>query len=303
MKIVDPDLPFEHVVFARLQRFSNWVNSKLVVARHILAEPLAVVGILGIVALLLCAVFAGLLSPYDPLAQNLALRLMPPSSQHWFGTDQLGRDVFSRILYGSRLTLSVVAASAMFIAPVGVLLGVTAGYFGGLTDRILSRMTDVFMAFPRLLLALSLSAALGAGVTNSVVAIVLSSWPSYARQARTETLTLRQRDFVRASQMIGASHIRILFQHMLPLVFSSAFVRLTLDLAGIILMSAGLGFLGLGARPPAPEWGAMVADGRDFLSTAWWIAAMPGGAICVASLFFNLLGDGVRDALDPRARR
>ncbi|SFM90080.1 peptide/nickel transport system permease protein [Methylobacterium pseudosasicola] len=253
--------------------------------------------------LLVVAAAAPWIAPHDPHAQSLAARLAPPSGAHPFGTDQLGRDIFSRVVHGSRITLLITALAAVCVAPAGLLVGLCAGYFGGLCDGVLMRATDVFMAFPRLLLALALAAALGPGIGNAVIAIAISAWPPYARQARAEVLSLRGRDFVVAARMAGASHPGVLWRHMLPLCATSAVVRLAMDLAGIILVAAGLGFLGLGAQPPTPEWGAMVANGRQFLTPYWWVSAMPGGAIFAVSLAFNLIGDGLRDALDPRAAR
>ena len=271
------------------------------VARSLLREPLgaAGLGILGI--LVLVAVFAPLLAPYAPGAQDLAARLLPPSGGHLLGTDELGRDILSRILFGSRITLEIVALVAVIAAPVGLVVGTSAGYAGGLLDSLLMRVTDVFLAFPKLVLALALVAALGPGLDNAILAIAATSWPAYARIARAETLAVRGADFIAAARMSGASSPRILFVHVAPLCLSSVVVRLTLDMAGIILTAAGLGFLGLGARPPAPEWGAMMSSGREFLTDHWWVATMPGIAILLVSLAFNLVGDGLRDALDPRA--
>jgi len=186
------------------------------------------------------------------------------------------------------------------VGPVGLLVGTAAGYFGGWFDTVLMRVTDIFLAFPRLILALAFVAALGPGIENAVIAIALTAWPPYARIARAETLTIRNSDFIAAARMSGASGARILFRHVVPLCLSSVIVRVTLDMAGIILIAAGLGFLGLGAQPPSPEWGAMIASGRKFLLDQWWVATLPGLAICVVSLGFNLLGDGLRDVLDPK---
>jgi peptide/nickel transport system permease protein len=189
---------------------------------------------------------------------------------------------------------------AALSAPLGLVLGCVVGYFGGWLDRTLMRLTDVFLAFPKLVLALALVAALGPGLENAIVAIALTAWPPYARVARAETLSLRGRDFVSAVRMAGAGSGRIVLRHLLPLCVPSVVVRVTFDMAGVILIAAGLGFLGLGAQPPTAEWGAMIADGRRFVLDQWWVAAMPGFAILIVSLGFNLLGDGLRDALDPR---
>jgi peptide/nickel transport system permease protein len=270
--------------------------------RRFSANRLAFVGLLIIIALLLVAVLAGVLAPYSPTFGDLKnARLLAPSAQHWFGTDDLGRDIYSRILYGSRWTLYVVVLVAIIAAPIGLLVGTVAGYAGGWTDAILMRVTDIFLAFPKLVLALAFVAALGPGIENAVLAIAITSWPPYARIARAETLTVRNSDYIKAVQLMGASPFRIVLRHIMPLCISSLIVRVTLDMAGIILTAAGLGFLGLGAQPPLPEWGTMIASGRRFVLDQWWVAGAPGFAILIVSLGFNLLGDGLRDALDPRS--
>jgi peptide/nickel transport system permease protein len=267
------------------------------------ANPLAMVG-LGIVLLLIVlAVLAPLIAPYDPLI-SLDLRtqrLLPPSWTHPMGTDDQARDIFSRIVHGARITLLVVALVAVIATPIGLLVGTTSGYFGGWVDTILMRITDIFLAFPRLILALAFVAALGPGIENAIIAIAITSWPPYARLARAETLTIRNADHIAAIRLQGASSARIIWGHVTPLCLSSVIIRVTLDMAGIILTAAGLGFLGLGAQPPLPEWGAMIAGGRRFILDYWWVATMPGIAIFVVSLGFNLLGDGLRDVLDPKA--
>jgi peptide/nickel transport system permease protein len=203
-------------------------------------------------------------------------------------------------MYGSRITLYIVTL-VVIIAPVaGLLVGTVAGYAGGWADVVLMRITDIFLAFPRLVLALAFVAALGAGIENAVLAISLTAWPPYARIARAETLTIRHSDFIHAVRLQGAGPLRIITRHIWPLCISSLVVRVTLDMAGIILAAAGLGFLGLGAQPPTPEWGAMISEGRRFILDHWWVATMPGLAIFVVSLAFNLLGDGLRDVLDPK---
>jgi peptide/nickel transport system permease protein len=266
-------------------------------------NSLAMLGLGIVVALLLVAAFAPLIAPYSPFAQDLTgSRLLPPSPAHWLGTDELGRDIFSRIIYGSRLTLMIVLLVALSVGPLGLLVGIVAGYAGGWIDTVLMRITDIFLAFPRLILALAFVAALGPGIENAIIAIAITLWPPYARLARAETLTIRRSDFIAAARMQGASSVRIVLGHMVPLCLSSLVVRLTLDMAGIILTAAGLGFLGLGAQPPSPEWGAMISTGRQYLLDQWWVATMPGIAIFIVSLGFNLLGDGLRDVLDPKQR-
>jgi peptide/nickel transport system permease protein len=265
---------------------------------------LAMAGLAIIVLLVLVAVFANQLAPYSPYVGDLSTtRLLPPTAVHWFGTDDQGRDILSRIIHGSRITLFVVVLVAVLAAPIGLLVGTVAGYAGGWVDAALMRITDIFLAFPRLILALAFVAALGPGITNAVIAIAITSWPPYARIARAETLTIRQTDFIAAVQLLGASPWRIVLRHIMPLCVSSVIVRVTLDMAGIILTAAGLGFLGLGAQPPMPEWGALIANGRAYVLDQWWVAAAPGAAIFIVSLAFNLLGDGLRDALDPKSAK
>lgn len=265
-------------------------------------NPLAMVG-LGIIAVLvLTALLADVIAPHDPYAQDLGKRLMAPDATYWLGTDAFGRDILSRLIHGSRLTLMIVALVALTAPVLGLLVGTVSGYLGGWVDAVLMRITDIVLAFPKLILALAFVAALGPGIENAIIAIAITSWPAYARIARAETLTIRNSDFIAAVRLQGASTPRIILGHVMPLCLSSLVVRVTLDMAGIILTAAGLGFLGLGAQPPLPEWGAMIATGRQFVLEQWWVAAMPGIAICIVSLGFNLLGDGLRDVLDPKSR-
>ena len=265
------------------------------------SNHLAMLGLGIVLALILLAAFAPLIAPYDPTAQVLVDRLQFFSWQHPFGTDDLGRDIFSRIIYGSRLTLYIVILVAIIAAPIGLLVGTSAGYFGGWIDIVLMRITDIFLAFPKLILALALVSALGPGIENAIIAIAVTSWPPYARIARAETITIRNSDFISAVRLQGAGRARIIWSHIVPLCTSSLIVRVTLDMAGIILIAAGLGFLGLGAQPPLPEWGAMISAGRKVLINHWWVATVPGVAIFIVSLGFNLLGDGLRDVLDPKS--
>lgn len=264
---------------------------------------LALLG-LGIVLLLVVvAAFAPWIATHDPYEQNLAQRLLPPGTAgHWLGTDEFGRDIFSRIVHGARITLLIVVLVAAIAAPIGLVVGTAAGYLGGVVDAVLMRVTDVFLAFPSLILALAFVAALGPGIENAIIAIALTSWPPYARMARAETLTIRNSDYIAVARMQGAGTWRILLGHVMPLCVASVIVRVTLDMAGIILTAAGLGFLGLGAQPPMAEWGAMISAGRRYVLDQWWVATIPGIAIILVSLAFNLLGDGLRDVMDPRKR-
>ncbi len=282
------------VAHARCQRFYlSWLAFR--------ANPIAMAGFLIIAALVLMAACAPLLTQGDGTEQDLANRLLPPGADHWFGTDELGRDIYDRIVWGSRITLYIVGLVGIIVVPIGLLIGTVAGYVGGWVDNVLMRFTDIFLAFPRLILALAFVSALGPGLENAVLAIALTTWSPFARIARAETLTIRNSEHIMAARVQGASTARILLYHITPLCLSSVIVRLTLDMAGIILTAAGLGFLGLGAQPPLPEWGAMISTGRQFLLDQWWVPTIPGIAILVVSMGFNLLGDGLRDVLDPRS--
>jgi peptide/nickel transport system permease protein len=278
---------------ARLRQFGTAL-------RRTARNPSTLAGGIMVLLLVLAAAFAPLLATHDPMAQDLSTRLSPPGAAHWLGTDQLGRDLYSRLLYGARPTLLIIALVIALSAPFGVAVGLIAGYFGGWTETVLMRVTDVVMAFPRLILALALVAVLKPGLVNAVIAIAITAWPPYARLARAETLALRRSEFVEAARGLGMPSRRIITGQILPLCLSSVSIRATLDMAGIILTAAGLGFLGLGAQPPLAEWGAMIAAGRDHIFDAWWVAAVPGLAILLVSLGFNLLGDGLRDVLDPK---
>ncbi len=268
--------------------------------RRLLRSPSAAIGSAVVVFILAVALFAPLIAPYDPNLQETANRLMPPSGAHWFGTDGFGRDLLSRMIYGARPTLLLLLFVVLLMAPLGIVVGILAGFFGGFTERVLMRVTDVVMSFPRLLLAFAFVAIMGPGLVNGALALSLTSWPAYARQARVETAALRRSDYLAAAEMVGIRGVRLLYGHVLPLVLPSAIIRLALDLSGIILAAAGLGFLGLGVRPPTAEWGAMVSEGTQVIFDQWWVAAVPGFAILITSLAFNLLADGLRDILDPR---
>lgn len=282
----------------RQARIGAWYRGWL----SLRGNSMAMAGLAILLLLIACAAFAPILAPLDPFAQELKDRLMPLGSEgHLLGTDSLGRDILSRLIWGSRITLYIVALVALIAPVLGLLVGTIAGYAGGWVDMVLMRITDIFLAFPRLVLALAFVAALGAGIENAVLAISLTAWPPYARMARAETLTIRNSDYIAAIQLQGAGPIRIITRHIWPLCISSLIVRVTLDMAGIILAAAGLGFLGLGAQPPSPEWGAMISEGRRFILDHWWVATVPGLAIFTVSLAFNLLGDGLRDVLDPKS--
>jgi peptide/nickel transport system permease protein len=280
----------------REARLRQWKLS----LRRVLRNPSTFAGGLIILALIVMAAAAPLLATHDPVATNLSDRLAAPGGTHWLGADQLGRDIYSRLLHGAQPTLAIVLLVIGLSAPLGLAVGLLAGYLGGWVETVLMRLTDIVLAFPRLILALALVAVLKPGLINAVIAIAITSWPNYARIARAEALALRNVEYVQAARGLGMGDARIMFGQIMPALLPSVAVRATLDMAGIILTAAGLGFLGLGAQPPLAEWGAMISSGRDFIFDAWWVAAVPGVAILVVSLGFNLMGDGLRDILDPK---
>ncbi|HCK0932877.1 TPA: ABC transporter permease [Klebsiella oxytoca] len=263
--------------------------------RRLRRSPAAFCGLIIITLLLLTALFAPWLAPLDPNWQDAAARLQGPGARHWLGTDSYGRDLLSRLIFGTRPALGLVALVTAITLPAGLLVGILSGYYGGWLERVLMRFTDVVMSMPRLILAFAFVAMLGPGLVNGALALALTTWPAYARQARSEIQRLRHSDYLAAAEMMGIRGWRLLIGHILPLCLPSAIVRLALDLAGIILAAAGLG-----ARPPMAEWGAMIADGMQVIFDQWWIAAAPGAVILIASLAFNLLGDGLRDVLEPQ---
>lgn len=265
--------------------------------------PLALIGTVIICLFLLVALFAPLLAPYNPIATDLSRKLEAPSAAHPFGLDQFGRDVLSRVIMGTRIEVSIIVIISVISIVIGLIVGIVAGYFGGIIDEILMRITDIFLAFPRLVLAMAFAAALRPTLTNAIVAISLVEWTVYARLARAEAMKIRSQPYIEAIRAVGAGNMKIMVFHVLPMSISPIIVQLTMRMGTIILTAASLGFLGLGAQPPLPEWGAIVSDGRSYLMNNWWITAFPGMAIAVTVLGFNLLGDGIRDILDPRIRR
>lgn len=239
------------------------------------------------------------LTTYDPLKMNIRSRLEPPSADHWMGTDKIGRDMLSRIFAGSWISLSVSLAVLTVAAIVGTSVGLIAGYVGGITDEVLMRLTDLFLAFPALILAAAIAASFGGGMGSTTVALAAVFWPWYARLIRSRILSLKQQDFVAASRCLGASHVRLIFTSLLPMVWPLVIVQATTDVGFVILAASGLSFLGLGAQPPTPEWGAMIFDSLTHQPASWWMAVFPGGAIALVAIGFNLLGDSLRDYLDP----
>ncbi|MGQ9600723.1 MAG: nickel transporter permease [Anaerolineae bacterium] len=259
-------------------------------------------GLVILILLVLAAVFAPILAPAGPTQIVLPNKLLPPSLAHPFGTDDLGRDVLSRVIYGGRISLASGAIVVLLAMLLGVALGLVAGYWGGVIDGVVMRVSDVFLSFPRLVLAMAIAASLGAGLINGMIAVALSWWPWYARLVRSQMLSLKQADFVTAASSIGASHGRIIMRHLLPNIIGLIAVQSSLDLGYAILFTASLSFIGLGAQPPTPEWGAMISQGRNYMLTHWWYPTFPGLAIFVAVLGANLFGDTLRDILDPRLR-
>ena len=294
--------PAEAVDTRRALRAARWAEFERF-ARRFRRNRLGMAGLVILVLLVLSAIFAPLLATHDPYLPDLGKRLSPPGAEFWLGADELGRDIYTRILYGSRLTLMIVLQVVITAAPLGLVVGAISGTYGGIVDKIFMRVTDVFLAVPKLLLALAFVAALGPGIFNAVLAITLTAWPPYARMARAEALVVRNADYVNAARLAGASQFYLIVRHIMPMCLSSVIVRMTLDMAGVILIAAGLGFIGLGAQPPLPEWGAMISTGRKFIFDQWWVATMPGIAIFLVCLGFNLLGDAMRDLLDPHLRQ
>lgn len=276
----------------------------LLALRNILSflirQPTSAFGLIVLGVLILTAIFAPLIATHDPYVQDLNNVLQAPGKGHLFGTDELGRDVFSRLVWGARITLTIIFLVTIVVGPLGLLVGTTAGYFGGKVDTVMMRITDIFLSFPSLILSLAFVAALGPSLNNAIIAIGLTSWPPIARLARAETMTFRKADYIAAARLQGASPMRIIWKSIVPMCLPSVMIRLTLNMATVILTAAGLGFLGLGAQPPLPEWGAMIATGRRYMIDSWWLVTFPGLAILTVSLAFNLLGDGLRDALDPK---
>jgi len=267
-----------------------------------LRQPAIGIGAVIMLVFLLAALLAPLLAPYGPLEQNISAGLSPPSAAHLFGTDKLGRDIFSRILYGARISLFVGVAVVLISAAVGSVLGVVAGYLGGWADETLMRITDIFFAFPALILAMAIAGALGPSLQNALIAIAAVTWPVYARLLRGQVLALKEREFVLAARTVGVPEWQIVFRHLLPNMLAPLLVQGSFDMGAAITAVAGLSFIGFGAQPPTPEWGVMISDARTYMATAWWMGTFPAVAIMLVVGSFNLLGDGLRDLLDPRLR-
>jgi peptide/nickel transport system permease protein len=267
---------------------------------RLLRKRLAVLGAGLVLALVVLSLAAPLLTPYGPNDQNLALRLHPPSTSHWLGTDEYGRDVLSRMLYGGRVSLSVGLAAVTIATLIGILLGAIAGYFGRWVDQVIMRTVDIVLCIPTLFLILMLIVFIGPSLFNIMLIIGLTSWTELSRLVRAEFLTLKQRDYVLAARALGVPDWRIIFRHILPNAMAPVFVSATFGVAGAILLESGLSFLGLGVQPPFPSWGNILSAGKDYITQAWWLTLAPGMAIFLTVLGYNLLGDGLRDILDPR---
>lgn len=274
--------------------------------RRFQQSPLSVMGVIIILGLLVVAVLGPLFVPYPEDASgalNITERLDAPSAAHLFGTDQVGRDVFTRVIVGARVSLLAGLVVIVLAFTVGTLLGAVAGFFGGRVGEAIMRATDIFLTIPDLILAMAFAAALGPGLFNVMIAVALVWWPGYCRLARANVVALRDSQFAEAAQSIGASRSWVLFTHILPNAFPTILVKASMDIGFAVLTTAALGFIGLGTQPPTPDWGVMIADGRKYLREAWWFSTFPGIAILLTVLAFNLLGDGLRDVMDPRARR
>lgn len=288
----------------------NWLNKKESKIKEIkytfhkfLKSPLSIVGALIILIFLIVALFAPYIAPYDPLTQQIEERLQSPSFKHILGTDNMGRDILSRIIYGTRISVMLGLIVILVAASIGITVGAISGYTTGILDNILMRIADMFLSFPPIILAMAIAASLGPNLRNTIIAIAMTRWPVYARLVRSQVLSLKNTQFVESIKSIGGSKFRRLFIHILPNCLAPIIVRATLDLGTAILAAASLSFIGFGAQPPTPEWGAMVSIGRQYIISEWWVSTFPGIAILIVVIGFNLLGDGLRDVLDPRLRR
>lgn len=273
------------------------------ILRRLLRHRAAVLGGSIVLLIVLMALLADVIAPYDPIRGRLADMLQPPSRAHWMGTDEQGRDILSRIIHGSRISLTVGLVAVGISLTTGTVIGAVSAYFGGWPDLVIMRVIDILLAFPSILLAIAITAILGPSLTNAMVAVGIVGMPVYARLVRASVLSLKEQDFVQAARAAGGGHGRILWRHILPNALAPLIVQSTLSVGTAMLDAAGLSFLGLGAQPPAPEWGAMLSGAQVYIQLAPWVVTFPGLAIMLAVLGFNLLGDGLRDVLDPRLRR
>ena len=266
-------------------------------------SPLTIAGIFIVGLVIIVGILAPVITPYPPMSANFDSMLKPPSKEHFFGTDHVGRDVLSRVIAGTRISVQIGLVVLAIVVSIGLVLGLTAGYWRGVIDTILMRITDVFLAFPSLVLAIALSVAIGGGMQSVMVAITVSWWPYYARLVRSLTVSQVEEEYIVAARAIGAGNWRIIVKHLLPNCLGPILVLASNDMGWVILTAAGLGFIGVGVQPPVPEWGAMISSGRTYILDQWWVATFPGLAILITVLGYSLLGDGLRDIFDPHIRR
>ena len=284
--------------------YAGWLTHfRKSVLRYLLQDWLNFLGVIIVFLVIFVAIFGQQLAPYSPTEVDVRNRLQPPSGEHWFGTDQVGRDVLSRVLAGARISLTMAAIILSISLTVGVAVGLIAGFSGGSVDELLMRLTDLFLAFPALILAIAIASTLGRGLYSTAIALTTVYWPWYARMARGQALTLKNQEYILAAQSTGVPFVRMLWRHIWPNVLPVLLIQVTLDVGYAILSTSSLSFLGLGAQPPIPEWGAMITDGREYMRDHWWVVTFPGLALFVTVLGFNLMGDGLRDWLDPRLRK
>lgn len=271
--------------------------------RRLAKEPTTIFGLGLLLVFVLLAVLAPVISPFNPLLQNISVSLTKPSAPYYLGTDKLGRDILSRMLYGAQISIRSGLLVVLLAGGFGTLVGLIAGYLGGWVDEIWMRITDIFFAFPGLILAMAIAGALGPSLTNALIAVAVVSWPVYARLIRGQVLGLREREFVQAARSIGVRDWGIILRHLLPNTLAPLMVQASFDMAGTILSVAGLSFIGFGAQPPTPEWGVMISEGRNYITTQWWLTGVPAIAILLLVASLNLVGDGLRDILDPRLKK
>lgn len=277
----------------QIRKFFDMLNRKNIIL---------ILGVVITFLMLLMVIFAPHLEMYNPTKMSLSEKFVPPCKEHWFGTDHMGRDILSRVIEGSRVSLTTAMAVVLLSAAIGTVIGLVSGFFGGVIDMILMRAVDVLLAFPTIVFALAISNVLGTGQMNLIIAICCVQWVRYARMARGEAILLKNAEYIEAARAVGSSDFQILVKYFFPNVISKILIMVSLDIGSIILYCASLSFLGLGAQPPSPDWGAMISDGKNYLQYAPWMALFPGLAIAVSALGFNMMGDGIRDLLDPRMR-
>ncbi|MBQ3437313.1 MAG: ABC transporter permease [Fusobacterium sp.] len=283
------------------KKTSQWAE----IWRMLRKNKMAMLGLVILIILIILALFANVIADYETVVikQNLSNRLMPPNAKNWLGTDEFGRDIFARLVHGARVSLKVGILAVGLSIIMGGTLGAISGFYGGHIDNVIMRIMDIFLAVPSILLAIAIVSALGPSIINLMIAISISSVPRYARIVRASVLSIRDQEFIEAAKAIGASNARIIFKHIIPNSLAPVIVQGTLGVASAILSTAGLSFIGLGIQPPDPEWGSMLSGGRQYLRYAWWVTTFPGVAIMITILSLNLLGDGLRDALDPRLKQ